>query len=382
MLFSPLRIRGVELPNRVVVPPMAQYSAIDGMPVPFHLIHYGKFALGGAGCVFVEATAVTRQGRITNGCLGLWSEAHAQALAPIAAALSAGGAVPAIQIAHGGRKSSMQRPWHGNGPLTEADIARGDERWEPIAASAEALDEGWLVPREMNADDMAGTAQAFADAAARALRAGFRIVEVHMAHGYLLHSFLSPMSNHRRDAYGGSLAGRMKFPLEVVDAVRDAIGPEVPLFVRISAVDGYEGGWSMDDSVAFARALKAHGVDVVDCSSGGHSSRGATNANLKRAPGYQVPFAERIRREAGMLTEAVGLIRDGELAESILQQGRADLVAVGRQFLYDPFWALHQAHAAGLDPDFERWPLPYAWWLEKWDKGLKARAEDVPKLAG
>ncbi len=373
LLFTPFRLRSVTLPNRIIVPPMAQYSADEGVATEFHQVHYGKFAMGGAGTVFVEATGVTREGRITNGCLGLWNDAQQRAFEPITRMIRSHGAVPAIQIGHGGRKASMQRPWFGNGPLNDQDLARGEERWQPLGPSAAPLAEGWLVPRAMDAQDLARTRDAFADAALRALAAGFEIIEIHMAHGYLLQSFLSPLSNFRTDAYGGSLEGRMRYPLEVAAAVRAAIPAGTPLFVRISSEDGIDGGWTMDDSVVLSRELLGCGVDVVDCSSGGNTPRGATNANLQRTPGYQVPFARRIREEARILSEAVGLIRDGRHAEQILQDGGADFIAVGRQFLFDPFWALHAAHELGIDPEFEQWPHQYAWWLEKWDKGIKAR---------
>jgi 2,4-dienoyl-CoA reductase-like NADH-dependent reductase (Old Yellow Enzyme family) len=277
---------------------MAQYSADEGVANEFHLAHYGRFAVGGAGLIFIEATGVTREGRITNGCLGLWNDQQQRAFEPIVRAIKAQGAVPAIQLGHGGRKASMQRPWFGNGPLNDADLARGEQSWQPLGPSAVPLAEGWLVPRQMDADDMSRTRKAFADAALRALAAGFEVIEIHMAHGYLLQSFVSPLSNFRTDAYGGSLENRIRFPLEVVDAVRAALPQSVPLFVRISSEDGFEGGWTMDDSVVFARALREHGVDVVDCSSGGNTPRGATNANLQRTPGYQVPFARRIRQAA------------------------------------------------------------------------------------
>ena len=372
LLFTPLKLRDVELANRIAVPPMAQYQARNGYPVEHHLVNYGKFAQGGAGLVFVEATAVLRDGRITNGCLGIWEDAQAEALRPIATFLKDQGSVPAIQIGHGGRKASMQRPWHGNGPLTATDLARGDEQWRVMGPSAVALADGWLTPKEMTAEDRRLVCDAFVAAARRAVAVGFEIIEVHMAHGYLLHSFLSPLSNLRQDDYGGSRAGRMRFPLQVAAAVREALPRGTPLFVRIASVDGIDGGWEMDDSVAFASELKRVGVDVVDCSSGGNSPRGATNANLQRAPGYQAPFAARIRRESGTQTMAVGLIREPELAERLLQEGCADLIAIGRQFLYDPFWAHHAAQHFGLTGDFERWPQPYAWWLEKWEKGLRA----------
>jgi 2,4-dienoyl-CoA reductase-like NADH-dependent reductase (Old Yellow Enzyme family) len=372
LLFTSLRLRALELPNRIVVPPMAQYVAQDGVPVDHHLVHYGRFAQGGAGLVFIEATAVTHEGRITNGDLGLWSDAQIAPLARIAGFLKANGSVPAIQLAHAGRKAAMQRPWHGNGPQTAADRERGDATWPAIAPSAEALDAGWQVPREMNADDRVAVIDGFAMAARRALAAGFEAIEVHMAHGYLLHSWLSPLSNHRTDRWGGSREGRMRFPLEVAAAVREAVPADRPVFVRISAVDAIDDGWQMDDSVALAHELKARGIDVVDCSSGGNSPRGATNTNLQRAPGFQAPFAARIRAEVGIATMAVGLVRTPELAERLLGEGAADLIAVGRQFLFDPFWARHAAEHFGLTGDFEGWAPSYAWWLEKWARGLRA----------
>ena len=224
----------------------------------------------------------------------------------------------------------------------------------------------------MDDADLDRTKADFAQAAARAADAGFEILEIHMAHGYLLQSFLSPLSNQRNDAYGGDRAGRMRFPLDVTEAVRAAWPDDKPLFVRISSVDGIDGGWEIEDSVALAHALKARGVDVVDCSSGGNSPKGATNANLKRGPGFQVPFAQRIREEVGIQTMAVGLIRTPQFAEEVLTGARADLIAVGRQALADPFWPLHAAQYFDIDPDFTKWPQQYAWWLEKWDKGLRA----------
>lgn len=373
LLFSPLKLRDLTLPNRIVVPPMAQYSAVDGIANDFHLVHYGKFAFGGAGTVFIEATGVSDEGRITNGCLGLWSDEHKRAFEPIVRMLKSHGTIPAIQLGHGGRKAGMQRPWFGNGPLNADDLARGEKSWTPFAASAVPLSEGWPVPKEMDAQVLARTRNDFAQAARLAIEAGFEIIEIHMAHGYLLHSFLSPLSNRRTDAYGGDITGRMRYPLEVTEAVRAVMPSGTPLFVRISCEDGVDGGWTLDDSVVFARELRARGVDVIDCSSGGNSPKGATNANLQRAPGYQVPFATRIRAEAGIMTEGVGLIQDGLHAEQLLQQQAADLIGIGRQFLYDPFWALHASQQLGIDPDFEKWPHQYAWWLEKWDKGIKAR---------
>lgn len=372
LLFTPLTIRGIELPNRIAVSPMAMYMAQNGYPVPFHHVHYGKFAMGGAGLVYVEEAAVTRTGRITNGCLGLWEDGQGEALAPIAAFIASQGSVPAIQINHGGRKASAQRAWEGNAVLTAQNIANGDEMWQPLGPSDNPFSEGWPVPKPFDRSDMDTVRDAFVAAAKRALKAGFQIIELHMAHGYLLQSFLSPIANKRADEYGGSLENRMRFPLEIARAVRAALPDDVPLFARISSVDWIDGGWDLDDSVVLARALKATGVDLVDCSSGGNLPKGATNSNLARSPGYQAPFARRLREEAGVATQAVGLIRTPQLAEQFLRDGFADIIAIGRQMLYDPFWAHHAAETLGQTGGFETWPRPYAWWLDKWSAGLRA----------
>lgn len=351
---------------------MCTYSAADGMAQDWHLVHLGKFALGGAGIVFVEATAVEARGRITHGCLGIWSDAHARALGRIAPFLKAHGALPAIQLAHAGRKASMQRPWFGNGPLGPEDAARGDRSWQIVGPTAEPAAEGWLAPHAMTRADIDEVVGAFAAAARRAHAAGFDIVELHGAHGYLIHSFLSPLSNTRSDGYGGELGGRMRLALEVVDAVRAAWPADKPLFFRISSVDGVGGpGWKIEDSIELARALKAHGVDVIDCSSGGISGP-VTSAMVPRELGFQVPYAAAVRREAAIATQAVGLILDGPQAEAILQSGAADLVAVAREALVDPFWAHHAARALGVDADFGGWPEQYGWWLKRRAKLLAA----------
>ncbi len=295
LLFTPLTIRGVALPNRIAVSPMAMYMAQNGYPTPFHHVHYGKFAMGGAGLVYVEEAAVTRTGRITNGCLGLWEDGQGEALAPIAAFITAQGSVPAIQINHGGRKASAQRAWEGNAVLTAENLAKGDEKWQPLGPSDNPFSEGWPVPKPLDRADLDTIREAFVATAKRAVGAGFRIVELHMAHGYLLQSFLSPIANRRTDEYGGSRENRMRFPLEIARAVRAALSDDVPLFARISSVDWIDGGWELDDSVALARELKAAGIDLVDCSSGGNLLKGATNSNLNRSPGYQAPFARRLR---------------------------------------------------------------------------------------
>jgi len=370
LLFDELNIRGVALPNKIVVSPMCMYSALDGLAQPFHAIHYGKFALGGAGTAIVEATAVSAEGRISNGCLGLWSDAHAAALQPIAASFSSHGVVPGIQLNHAGRKASAQRAFEGNGPLSEENIANGDRRWEIIAPSAVPFDDGWLMPQEMTRVDMDRVKDDFAAAAHRAVQAGFRLVELHMAHGYLLQSFLSPLANKRTDAYGGSLENRMAFPLEVAHAVRGVLPSDIPLFARISATDWIDGGWEVGDSIELARRLKHTGVDLVVCSSGGNLSGTTTNVNLKRGPAYQAEFSRKIRTEAQVSTATVGLIRQPKLAESLLRNGYADLIAVGREMLLDPFWA-HRARAELIpNSDFDEWPEQYGWWLSKWKRGI------------
>jgi 2,4-dienoyl-CoA reductase-like NADH-dependent reductase (Old Yellow Enzyme family) len=371
-LFTPLKLRAIETKNRVIISPMCQYSAEDGLATDWHFVHLGRFALGGAGIVMVEATAVTKEGRITHGDMGLWSDAHIAPLARIAAFLRDHGAVPALQLAHAGRKASMQRPWFGNGPLNAGDFLRGDTPWDIVAPSAIPLDEGWLMPSELLVDDLDKLREEWRAAAERAIKAGFDILEVHMAHGYLLHSFLSPLSNKRGDKYGGDRAGRMRFPLEVADTVRAAWPADKPLFVRISSVDGLDGGWTIEDSVAFARELKARGVDVIDCSSGGLTGS-ATAARIPRGYGFQLPFAARIRKEAEIATMAVGLIVHPQQAEDALAEGAADLIAIAREAMFDPNWPLHAEMALGATDGelYASWPEQAGWWLERREPGLR-----------
>jgi 2,4-dienoyl-CoA reductase-like NADH-dependent reductase (Old Yellow Enzyme family) len=361
LLFEPLELRATKARNRIVVSPMCQYSAREGHVTDWHFVHLGKFAQGGAGIVFVEATAVEARGRITHGDTGIWDDAHIAGLARIAAFVKSQGALPAIQLAHAGRKASMARPWYGNAPLTHADLVRGDKPWQIVGPTSEPLGEGWLRPRPIGERDEAALLDAYRAAVRRAAAAGFEVLEIHAAHGYLLHSLLSPISNH------GTREERMRFPLQVVRTVREAWPAERPLFVRVSSIDDVEGGWTIEDTVAFARELKASGVDAVDCSSGGiqGSATAATKFTLPRVPGFQLPFAERVRKEAGVKTVAVGLILTAEQAEQALAAGRADLVAIAREALYDPNWALHAAQALGADPQMERWPVQYGWWLTR-----------------
>lgn len=365
LLFTPITLRDVTLKNRVVIAPMATYSAVDGIAQDFHFAHWGRFVLGGAGLVFIEATAVTDQGRITNGDLGLWSSAHMPPLQRFAAFARAQGVVPAIQLAHAGRKGSMQRPWFGNGPLTAEDLARGEKTWDTVAPTAEPMAEGYIVPRALSVGDLATLKAHWVDAARRAIDCGFEVLEIHNAHGYLVHEFLSPLSNKRNDAYGGDFAGRTRFPLELAEALREVWPKDKPVFLRVSAVDGVDGGWTLDDTVAYAKELKLRGIDVIDCSSGGLYGS-ATAARVKRSWGFQVPYAERVRRETGIKSMAVGLIIDPFYAEEILQKGQADLIAIAREALVNPSWPQMAEIALGRESidAMDDWPVQYGWWLK------------------
>jgi 2,4-dienoyl-CoA reductase-like NADH-dependent reductase (Old Yellow Enzyme family) len=377
LLFTPTELRSVKLKNRIVISPMCNYSAIDGHINDWHVVHLGKFAQGGAGLVFTEAAAVEEHGRITHGDLGIWSDEHVPGLARVVSFLRSQGAVPAIQLAHAGRKASMQRPWHGNGPMDDNDRARGEIVWKIVAPSPIRLEEGWIKPHELSISEINALQNNWRLAAERALCAGFEVLEMHSAHGYLNHEFLSPLSNKRTDKYGGDLTGRTRFTLETAEILRAVWPDDKPLFTRVSSVDGLDGGWRMEDTVALARELKARGVDVIDCSSGGLLGS-ATAARVKREPGFQVPFAEQVRREADIKSMAVGLILDGHQAEQILQSGRADLIAIGREALRNPNWPLHAELQLGCQGNFESWPVQYGWWL---DKRHKAMAKHETKQA-
>lgn len=376
LLFEPLSLRGVTLPNRIVVSPLCMYSAIEGMAQPWHFAHLSTFARGKAGLVFTEATAVEARGRITPQCLGIWTDEQAQALKPITEFIESMGSVAGIQLAHAGRKASVRRPFTDKpgSPLNEEDAARGEPAWQMVAPSNEPVGPGFPAPMALDQSGLDAVKDAFVQAAKRSVMAGFKVIELHMAHGYLLHSFLSPLSNHRSDSHGGDIEGRMRFPLEVARAVRAVIPEDYPLFSRISAIDGIEGGWSMDDSVVLCRAMADLGVDVVDCSSGGISGAPSFRVDDEgkpltrdsaRKPGFQVPYAERARKETGIKSMAVGVIIDPHQAEQILQSGGADLVALGREIMHDPFWPLHAAETLGVDPDFKLWPEQYAWAVDR-----------------
>jgi 2,4-dienoyl-CoA reductase-like NADH-dependent reductase (Old Yellow Enzyme family) len=344
-LFQPLTLRELTFPNRVFVSPMCQYSCTEGMATSWHLVHLGARAVGGAGLVMTEATAVSPEGRISPADLGIWSDAHAAALRPIAAFSKEHGAVPAMQLAHAGRKASTEVPWSGSGAVKSGG-------WTPVAPSALAFQPDYPMPRAMNDDDLAKVVADFRAAALRALDAGFEVVEVHNAHGYLLHEFLSPLSNQRTDDYGGSFENRVRFPLRVARAVREVWPANRPVFVRISTTDWADGGWDPGQSVRFAQALREAGIDLVDCSSGGL----VPNVKIPVGPGYQVPFADRVRREAKIPTVAVGMITDPHQAEAIVASEQADAVMLAREMLRDPYWPLHAAKTLGAQV---RWPKQY-----------------------
>ncbi|GAB4092661.1 NADH:flavin oxidoreductase/NADH oxidase [Flaviaesturariibacter terrae] len=347
LLFSPIVFRGIRLSNRIVVSPMCQYSSVDGFANDWHLVHLGSRAVGGAGLVFTEATAVSPEGRISPDDLGIWSDAHIDGLKRITAFISAQGAVPGIQLAHAGRKASTSAPWKGGKGISEADGG-----WKVVGPSALPFRDDYPVPAALDAEGLQQVRDDFRAAARRALEAGFRVVEIHAAHGYLLHQFLSPLSNTRSDEYGGSFDNRVRLLLEVTDAVRSLWPTELPLFVRISATDWTEGGWTVEDSIALARLLSELGVDLIDCSSGGNVPKAA----IPVGPLYQVPFAAQIRRGSGLRTGAVGMINTAAEAEGILQAGDADLVFQARELLRDPYFPLHAAAALGGEI---AWPVQY-----------------------
>lgn len=346
-LFRPLTIRSITFPNRIAVSPMCQYSSEDGFASDWHLVHLGSRAVGGAGLVMTEATAVEERGRISPQDLGIYRDEHIEMLSRITAFLKEQGAVPGIQLAHAGRKGSTYRPWDGSG---EIPVEQG--RWQTIGPGAERFVNNYPLPTAMTHEDITQVVEAFRVATQRAFKAGFQVIELHAAHGYLVHEFLSPLSNKRTDIYGGSLQNRMRFLLEIVDASRAVWPKELPLFVRLSASDWTEGGLTIEDSVEIARELQRHGVDLIDASSGGNVAK----ARIPVAPGYQVPFAEQIRREANILTGAVGMITEPEQANEIISSEQADLVFLARELLRDPYWPRHAAQALQQDT---AWPKQY-----------------------
>jgi 2,4-dienoyl-CoA reductase-like NADH-dependent reductase (Old Yellow Enzyme family) len=347
-LFEPLTLRSVTFKNRIGISPMCQYSSQDGFANDWHLVHLGSRAVGGVGLVMAEASAVVVDGRITAGDLGIYKDEHGEMLARIFRFVEAQGAVPGIQLAHAGRKASATLPWQGGAPI---DASSGG--WSPIMGpSPLPFDTGWQTPKAMSKNEIATVVHAFANAARRALHAGAKVIEIHSAHGYLLHSFLSPLTNRRADEYGGSLLNRTRFLKEVVSAVRGTWPENLPLFVRLSTTDWAEGGWTIDDSVELAQALKSLGVDLIDCSSGGL----VPGVRVPVGAGYQVPFAAKIRHQAGIPTAAVGMITDAAQADQIVRNGEADLTLMAREALRDPYVALHAGSALRQD---QKWPDQY-----------------------
>lgn len=358
-LFDSLKIRGLTLRNRIAVSPMCQYSCVDGLANDWHYVHLGSRAVGGAALVFTEATAVTADGRISPQDLGIWNDGQRDALAPIVAFIGSQGAAAGIQLAHAGRKASVRRPWDPPGvvPVSEGGWDRVD------APSAIAFSDEMLVPHAMTEEEIAGVVAAFVAAARRALAAGFHVIELHAAHGYLLHEFLSPLSNTRTDRYGGSFENRTRIVRETANAVRAAWPESHPLLVRVSATDWTEGGWDLPQSIELARALKECGVDLIDASSGGN----VATAKIPVGPGYQVAFADAIKREAGIATGAIGLITDSAQADQVIRSGQADMVLLARELLRDPYWPLRAATELGREI---KWPAQY---LRAAPKGALAR---------
>lgn len=358
-LFEPLTVRGVSFPNRVFVSPMCEYSSVDGFASEWHLVHLGSRAVGGAALMFTEATAVTPEGRISPHDLGIWKDDHVDMLARIVRFVHAQGSVAGMQLAHAGRKGSTHRPWSGSGEVSESEGG-----WTNVLApTAIAFADNYPTPQEMSKQEIARTTGAFEAAAARAHAAGFRVLEIHGAHGYLLHEFLSPLSNQRRDEYGGSFENRTRIVRDVAASIRKVWPEALPLFIRISATDWVGGGWDIEQSVELARQLKPLGVDLIDCSSGGN----VATAKIPIGAGYQTPFAERIRREAGILTGAVGMITSATQAEHIVGSGQADAVLIARELLRDPYFPLRAARELGQEI---AWPPQY---LRAAPHGAKAR---------
>ncbi|MFD2515410.1 NADPH dehydrogenase NamA [Pontibacter locisalis] len=348
ILFSPLPIRGITLKNRIVVSPMCMYSSEDGFSNDWHLVHLGSRAVGGAGLVFTEATAVVPEGRISPHDLGIWKDEHVEGLKRITSFIAGQGSVPGIQLAHAGRKASHHRPWEGGAAVSPQE----EQGWQTVAPSAVPFKEDSPTPHSLSEQEIKGITAAFEVAAKRALNAGFKVIEIHAAHGYLFHEFYSPLSNRRTDKYGGSFDNRIRFLLEVTEKVRKIMPDDLPLFVRISATDWVTGGWTVEDSVALALELSRRGVDLIDCSTGGNVPQAA----IPVGPGYQVPFSQQVRQQANVMTGAVGLITGARQAEEILKNGHADVVLLARELLRDPYFPLHAAVELGEE---QAWPPQY-----------------------
>lgn len=364
LLFQPIQLRELVLANRIVISPMCQHAAEGGHATAWHLVHLGKFVLGGAGLILTESTAVDPRGRIGTADLGLWKDSQVKPLKAVVDFVHANQGAIGVQLAHAGRKAGSHPLWEGGAALSEAHLASNEEPWQRLGPSSLPAGPGWSVPMVLDHEGIEKVIQGFVDATGRAERAGFDVVELHFGHGYLVASFLSPNANHRTDEWGGSLHGRMRLALVIAARVRAAWPAHKPLFCRLSIVDGSVDGWGVDDSIVLARELGQCGVDVIDCSSGGLTEE-TRSLPVPRGLGFQVVFSERIRLEAQVKTQAVGMIVDAKQAEEVLTQGKADLIALGREALFDPYWPHHAAAALGVDPEFKRWPVRHGIWLAK-----------------
>jgi len=370
-LFSPFTLRDITFKNRIAVSPMSQYRSIDGYANNWHLVHLGRFALGGAALVYTEATAVEARGRRTHGDLGLWQDEHIEGLKPISQFIKDQGAIPGIQLAHAGRKASERRPWHGETPVDSEDIKLRDETpWQAIAPSSIPYADGWPAPNEMQTKEIEEVIVAFGKAAARAIESGFQTIEVYAAHGFLIHQFLSPIANTRTDDWGGSESNRQRFATAVADSIRNAIPDEIPLSFRLSATDWLEGGIETEQTIEIARALKQAGVDMIDCSTGGIGGTERPK-RMEIKQGFQIPFAAQVREHAKVSTMGVGFLWDASFCEELINNQSVDMVALARELLDDPNWPLHAASILDETDNFERWPEESGWWLMKRERLLK-----------
>lgn len=368
LLFTPLKLGDITLRNRVVVSPMCQYhSERDAGPNDYHLVHLGQFAMGGAGLVFCEETAVEPRGRKSYHCAGIYDDKHHAQYRRINDFIRDNGAVPGIQLGHGGRKGSGRPPWDGYRQLTTEDAAKGESPWQTVSSSAVPASPDDPPPHSMTLAEIKQQIATWREAALRSIEAGYDIVEIHAAHGYLIHQFLSPLVNRREDAYGGGLEGRMRLCMDIVEAVRAVWPKGKPVFLRLSAVDGSGPAWTLEDTIEVAKAAKARGIEVVTPSSGGIGGAGSATL-VPRTPGYHVPFAKRVRKEVAIKTIAVGFITEAQQAEKILQDGSADLIGIAREFLWDPYWTVHAARALGVANYFDLLPRTYGWWLKRRDE--------------
>jgi len=382
LLFRPIKMRGVTARNRIMLGPMSQYLAMDGNLTDWHLVHLGQFAIGGAGIVCSEETAVEARGRRTHHCAGIYNDAHVRGYRRVTSFLKDLGAVPAIQLGHAGRRGSVRSPWEGRRPLDARDAAQGLSPWTTVSSSPIPHSPDRPPPAALDVDEIRAEVQAWREAAARSADAGFEAVEIHGAHGYLINQFLSPVGNRRNDAYGGDLQGRMRFALELVEAVRAAWPADKPLFFRCSVVDGKGGHWDMDDTIVLAKELRQRGVDFIDCSCGGLEGQSSLPAVPRHLPGYNVVYSEHVRREAGIPTIVVGMITEPAQAEAILQEGKADIIAIAREMLCNPYWPVHAAKTLGLRDWLDVLPENYAFRLYPREEERRRRKEplagDIP----